>query len=228
MAGGGIVGVLMACVCVALSSCGGDGQDASSAAAPPAPIEHASPGSANVLVLVDLSKDMRGDRLSKARAALDSLVRAVPGSDRIGLAVFADHFNATVPVLPARENRRRLRSAIARFQAVGPSAAYDATLQAYGFQRELASPSRTNAVLVLAHTDDDASRTSYARVRKMLGAQRDGAKLRVRVFTVAYDTGDDSSLRPALAGFAKASAGRHFDATQGDVAAKLRAAWKSL
>jgi uncharacterized protein (DUF58 family) len=226
MAGGGIVGVLMACACVALGSCGGADQDASSAATPPAPITHVHKGNANVLVLADLSEEMDGDRLAKECAALDSLVRAVPSGDRLGLAVFANHFNPVVPVLGARQNRARLRSAIARFQAGGQSAAYDSILQAYGIQRELASSTRANTVLVLAHGEDLASRNSFARIRRLLGSQRHGP--RVRVFTVAYDTSPDSGLREALAAFAKASHGQALTATKENVGQVLRRAWRML
>ena len=226
MTGGGIVTALIASACLALASCGQDDQQDPRAAAAPAPLAHASSGSANVLVLVDLSKQMRGQRLARLQAALDSLVRAVPDADRVGLAVYSDHFNPAVPVLGMRENRKKLRSAITRLQAGGHSTAYDSTLQAYGIQRELASPKRQNSVLVLAHSDDDASRSKAKRVKRMLGSQRDGP--RVRVLTVAYDTPQRSRLRRALRGFAKASRGEAFKASPGDVAAKLRAAWKSL
>src|SRR4051794_36674337 len=114
MPGGGIVAVLIASACLALASCGKADQEAPRAAAAPAPLTHSSSGSANVLVLVDLSKQMRGERLDHLQAALDSLVRAVPDSDRVGLAVYSDHFNPAVPVLGVRENRKRLRSAISR------------------------------------------------------------------------------------------------------------------
>jgi Ca-activated chloride channel homolog len=220
MAGGGIVGVLMACACLALSACGGE----EAASSPVTPIKHSNGARANVLVVVDVSKEMGGDRLSKARAALDSLVRSVPASDRIGLAVFADHFNPAVPVLGVRENRRRLASAIRRLQAGGHSAAYDATVQAYGIQRELASPQRQNTVLILAHSEDSASQSSLARVERLVGSQKGGP--RVRVFTVAYEAGP--ALTKALAGLAKASTGKAFTATDDDVTAKLRRAWAGL
>lgn len=227
MRGRGTVALLIACASVALASCGGNGQDPPRAAAAPPPIHHARGGSANVLVLVDLSKQMDGERLSHAQAALDSLVRAVPSSDRVGLAVYADHFNPAVPVLRADPNRGRLRSAIHRFQAGGDSAPYEATLQAYGIQRELASSGRVNTVLVLAHSEDDASRTSFARVRKLVASQRHD-RLHVRVFTVAYDTEPDSGLREALAELSKASGGQSFSASQDDVGQVLRRAWAGL
>jgi hypothetical protein len=226
MTGGGFVAVVIASACLALASCGKDDQREPRAAAAPAPLTHASSGSANVLVLLDLSTQMRGERLARLQSALDSLVRAVPDSDRVGLAVYSDHFNPAVPVLGMRENRKRLRSAISRVQAGGHATAYDSTLQAYGIQRELASSKRQNSVLVLAHSDDNASKSKAARVRRMLGSQRDGP--RVRVLTVAYDTPRSARLRPALRAFAKVSRGEAFQATPHDVGAKLRAAWKSL
>jgi hypothetical protein len=224
MAGGGIVKVLMACACLALCSCGGGDQEASSAATPPAPIEHPQSGSANVLVVADVSKEMDGDRLSKERAALDSLVRTVPASDRIGLATFSNTFAPVVPVLAARENRARLRAAIRGLKAGGDSAAFDSIVQAYGIQRELAGGARRNSVLVLVHGEDSASQSSPARVKRLLGSQKDGP--RVRVFTVAYET--DAGLAKALAAFAKASKGEAFTATQANVGQMLRRAWSGL
>lgn len=223
------MGLAIACACAALASCGGSDKDSPRAAAapPPPPIHHARAGSANVLVLVDLSKQMDGDRLSHAQAALDSLVRAVPSSDRVGLAVYADHFNPVVPVLGIGQSRARIRSAISRFQAVGDSAAYDATLQAYGIQRELASSNRVNTVLVLAHSEDDSSHTSFDRVRRLIASQRHD-RLHVRVFTIAYDTAASSGLSDALQELAKASGGKSFSASQDDVGQVLRRAWAAL
>ena len=227
MPGRGSFGLAIACACMALSACGGGGRAQPSAATPPPPIKHANGDSANVLVLADLSQQVAGDRLTHLQAALDSLVRAVPGGDRIGLAVFADHFNPAVPVLGVGQNRARLRSAIHRFQAGGDSAPYDAVLQAYGIQRELASSSRVNTVLVVAHSEDDASRSSFARVRRLVGSQRaDGP--RVRVFTIAYDTAASAGLREALSGLAKVSGGKSYSASQDDVGHVLRRAWAAL
>jgi uncharacterized protein (DUF58 family) len=220
----------MACACLALSaplqSCGGSDDDTSRAAAAPAPLTHAHSGTANVLLLVDASKQMDDDHLAKARTALDDLVRAVPPGDRVGLASFSDHFQPVVPVMGARENRRPLRAAIRGLKAAGDSAPYDSTLQAYGVQRELAGGRTLNSVLVLAHGEDLASQNSFARVRRLLGSQRDGPH--VRVFTVAYDTPADSGLRQALAAFAKASHGKAFTATKDDVGQVLRRAWGEL
>jgi uncharacterized protein (DUF58 family) len=228
--GGGIVRTLVACACVAcaapLSACGDDQGGGSPAAAAPVPLEHAHHGTANVLLVVDTSKEMDGDRLSKARAGLDSLVRALPAGDRVGLARFSEQFEPLVPVSEERQNRAPLRKAIASLQPGGDSAAYDSTLQSYGIQRELAGGRKLNTVMVLAAADDSASKSSFARVRRLLGAQTDGP--RVRVFTIAYDTGPSSGLRQALAAFAKASRGKAFTATPGNVGEVLRKAWERL
>lgn len=230
MTGGGIVSVLVACACAVsatpLAGCGKHDGDGTRAAASPAPLKHVRRGTANVLVVVDTSSEMDGERLSKARAALDALARALPAGDRVGLARFSDGFEPLVPVLGVREDRAPLRRAIAALRAGGDSAVYDATLQAYGIQRELAGGRRLNTVMVLAHSEDSASKSSFARVRRLLGAQRDGPRL--RVFTIAYDTDPDSGLREALAEFARASHGRALTATAANLGSVLRAAWKSL
>jgi len=230
MTGGGIVRALVACACMAfvplVAACGSDQPNDSPASAAPAPLEHADGGTANVLLVVDTSKEMDGDRMARARDALDSLVRAVPAGDRVGLARFSEQLEPLVPVSDAKQNRTSLRKAIAGLQPGGDSAVYDATLQSYGIQRELAGGRRLNTVIVLANSEDSASKSSYARVRRLLGAQGDGP--RVRVFTIAYDTSPGSGLREALAAFAKRSQGKAFTATQANVGQALRKAWEGL
>jgi len=218
---------MVACACMAcalsLSACGDDQGGRSPA---PAPLKHAHRGTANVLLVVDSSEEMDGDRLSKARAGLDSLVRAVPASDRVGLARFSEQLEPLVPVSGAAQNRAPLRKAIATLEPAGDSAVYDATLQSYGIQRELAGGRKLNTVHVLAAAEDSASKSSYARVRRLLGARTDGSQ--VRVFTIAYDTKPSSGLRQALRSFARASKGESFTATPANVGAVLRKAWGGL
>jgi Ca-activated chloride channel family protein len=189
-------------------------------------VQHAHHGTANVLLVVDSSKEMDGARLSNARAGLDSLVRAVPAADRIGLARFSEQLEPLVPVSDAAQNRAPLRKAIASLEPGGDSAVYDATLQSYGIQRELAGGRKLNTVVVLAAADDSASKSSYARVRRLLGARTDGSQ--VRVFTIAYDTKPDSGLRDALRAFARVSHGQSFTATPANVGQVLRKAWEGL
>ena len=217
MTGGGFVGVVAACACMVVLGCGEEPR----ADPRPAPVGHESRGVANVLLVVDTSEEMGGERLERARAGLDELVRAVPPSDRVGLARFSAGFEPLVPVTEMKGNRDALRRAIAGLRAAGPSAVYDATLQAYGLQRELAGGRRLNAVIVLAHGDDSASRTTYERVRKLLGS-------RVSVTTIAYDTTPASGLRAALTGFSRASGGVALTATPENLGSVLRRAWRTL
>ena len=230
MTGGAIGKLLVACACVAcalpLSACGDDQGGDPPAAAQRAPVEHAHRGSANVLLVVDSSKEMDGTRLSRARAGLDSLVRSLPGGDRVGLARFSEQLEPVVPVSRAKRNRALLRTAIASLEPGGDSAVYDATLQSYGIQRELAGGRSLNTVLVLAAVEDSASKSSYARVRRLLGSQ--AGRSRVRVFTIAYDTKRASGLRQALRAFARASRGKAFTATPANVGQVLRRAWERL
>jgi uncharacterized protein (DUF58 family) len=230
MKGWGLVRMAVVCACVAsaaaLGACGEDERSDSRAAAAPAPLEHSHRGAANVLIVVDASEGMDGERMGKARAGLDSLVRALPAGDSVGLARFSSHFEPLVPVLAVRENRRQLLAAVSALEPGGDSAVYSATLQAYGIQRELAGGRGANTVIVLAHSEDSASTVPYTRVRRLLGARSHGPG--VRVFTVAYDTDRDSGLREALAEVARASNGKAYTATPDDLGSVLRRAWSSL
>lgn len=223
MTGGGFVGLLMTCACLALAACGEDPR----ATAPPPPVQHESKGVASVLLVIDSSAEMSGERLDRARAGLDALVRAIPASERVGLARFGARFEPLVPVTEMRGNRAALRRAIAALRpGAGAAAPYDAVLQAYGIQRELSGGRALNAVIVVAHAEDSASDASYRRVRRTLGSQSGGPRL--RVMTIAYDTATGSGLREALAAFARASGGDALRAAPEDVEAKLRAAWEAL
>ena len=219
MTGGGIVAALLATAFVL--GCGGAATD--DAAVQPLRVQR---GPANVLLVVDSSEEMDGGRLARARAGLDALVRAMPAADRVGLARFSEQLEPLVPVAGAGRNRRRLRTAIASLRPGGDSAVYDATLQAYGIQRELSAGRHLDTVVVLAHGEDSASRSSFARVRRLLGAQ--GGDARVRVFTIAYDTDPAAGIREAFRAFARAAGGRAYAAGPADVGSVLRTVWKSL
>jgi len=219
MKGGAIAAALLGSAW--LAGCG----HASSDEGAPQPLRVHRAG-ANVVVVVDTSGEMAGERLARARAGLDELVRALPARDHVGLARFSEQLEPLLPVEGARSNRRRLRAAVASLEAGGHSAVYDATLQAYGIQRELAGGRHLNTVVVLAHGEDSASRSSYGRVRRLLGAQ--GSGVRVRVFTIAYDTDPDAGVRQALHAFASVSGGRSYRASPADVDTVLRRVWQAL
>jgi len=205
----------------ALGACGGgdSGDDASAA-----PLKRGDREPANILIVLDASEAMGDDeRLDKAREALDSFARELPEGDGVGLAAYSDRFRPLVPISPVPGVRARLSDALSGVEAAGDAALYDAGLEAYGIQRELAGEDRIDGILLIAHAPDSGSESGAARVEKLFEAQA-GSATRVRVITVSYDDGPAD----ALAALARASGGRAYESDVDELEAVLRKAWNGL
>jgi Mg-chelatase subunit ChlD len=226
MMGGGSARAALAAVAIAaaaaLGACGGDDSGADAAAAP---LKRGERDPANFIIVVEASAAMaEDDRLEDAREALGRFFRELPADDSVGLAAYADRFRPVVPISGVRGNRERLAQAVEELDGAGGSALNDAAIESYGILRELAGAGRLDGVLLIAHSADSGSGASASRVRRLLGAQR-GSVARVRVITVAYDSG---GARGALASFARASGGKAYESEPGELEAVLRRAWSAL
>jgi Ca-activated chloride channel family protein len=227
MIGGGTARVALAgaviALAAALGACGG-GDSGSDARAAPLKRGHRDP--ANFLIVVDSSAAMAEDgRLDAAREGIAAFVRELPADDGVGLAAYSQRFRPLVPISRVRGNRQALAGAVARLEAGGGSALYDAGLEAYGILRELAGSGRIDGVLLIAHSPDSGSDADLAGVRRLLAAQR-GSLARVRVITVAYDA--DGGVRDALSALASASGGKAYESGKDDLEGVLRRAWSGL
>jgi Flp pilus assembly protein TadB len=113
-----------------------------------------TPAKRAVVIAIDASGSMAGARMSDARAAAMSFVRALPTDVAVGVIAFADRVQT--PVSPTMD-RSAIEAAIGAIRAQGDTALIDAVDAALGF-----TPDR---VVVLSDGKDTASTMSMSRLR---------------------------------------------------------------
>jgi Flp pilus assembly protein TadB len=114
-----------------------------------------------VVLAVDVSSSMRGERIESARTAAATFIAELPASVEVGLVTFNDR--AQVAVKPTT-NRRTMIAALSRLDPQGKTALYDAMELALG----LASGSSSRIVL-LTDGSDNASGLALGDITSRIG-----------------------------------------------------------
>jgi len=172
---------------------------------------------ANIMLVVDVSGSMEGDKLKRTKEALVSFVKQVPSDEeRIGLVAFSSDFYEIVPLGRLGDNRQALLAEIDRLAAGGNTAFFYATWRAHHVLTQLHDTERINVVVAMTDGVENASKNYSGRnipgigtVPKLTGKNdRDTAPLvsalqqtdpGVLVFTVAYGSDADLNVLNAIA-----------------------------
>jgi Ca-activated chloride channel family protein len=85
-----------------------------------------------VVLVVDLSGSMAGDKLTHAKEGVRRFVEAIAPHNLVGLVSFSDQVRDMVPIAPIQENKFRIAEIIDRARADGGTALYDAVKAAIG------------------------------------------------------------------------------------------------
>lgn len=80
-------------------------------------------GPVKVLLVLDISSSVAGERLQHLRAASSELLNALKDDDQVGLITFSERLDQLVPLTTDHE---KVRAALERVQAGGRTALYDA------------------------------------------------------------------------------------------------------
>ncbi|MFI5622877.1 type II secretion system F family protein [Nocardioides sp. NPDC051685] len=112
----------------------------------------AQPGGAAVVIVLDASGSMQGERLASARKAAESYLDALPDDIPAGLVTFSGPPQLTVPLTTDRE---RVGAAVRAAQAHDSTYLYDAVV--LGAQTLAKSPG-TRKMLVLSDGEDTSSK----------------------------------------------------------------------
>lgn len=154
---------------------------------------------ADIILVVDVSGSMEGDKLEMTRAGLESFLMRILPDDRVGMITFSS--SATEVVAPAAlsENRIELQRAIGAMNATGKTAVFDAVELARQSLEALPSTGedRMKAIVLLSDGADNASRITLADL------ERNFDETGVSIFPVAYGADADRSILDAIAEFSR-------------------------
>jgi len=161
---------------------------------------------ADVLMVLDTSGSMEGDKMDQAREAAKIFVQNMPSQNRVGLVQFDSAVDLMVPLASAEGNQADILSKIDSLYANGDTALYDAILKSTEFLRQSrdGQDDRIQAVIILSDGQDTASQITLQQVVAQIQAGREDRNP-VIVIPVAY--GGDADIN-ALNSIARASATR--------------------
>lgn len=150
----------------------------------------------NVMLVVDTSGSMRGDKLNNAQAALRAFLSQIPSDqERVGMVEFNSSVVNIIEMDTLANNRATLSGNIDRLQANGNTAMLDAVNTAYGRLQQLNDPERINAIVVMTDGKENASRISLGELADKI--RNSGQK--TIIFCVAYGSDADYNVLQTLA-----------------------------
>ncbi|NJK79764.1 MAG: VWA domain-containing protein [Chloroflexaceae bacterium] len=143
---------------------------------------------ADILLVVDISGSMEGEKLALAKAGLQSFLLRLLPEDRVGLVVFASTATVAVPPAPLSENLIELQDTIQNLFVLDNTAMYDGLALAHTTMNELppTDEERIRAIVLLSDGVDNESTITLEQLAELYG---EGG---VSIFPVAY--GDDADV----------------------------------
>ncbi|GIK29517.1 MAG: VWA domain-containing protein [Chloroflexota bacterium] len=160
---------------------------------------------ADVLLVIDVSGSMDGDKITQARTAAEAFINALEVDNRVGLAVFSDDYREVIPMNRLESNLNQILPAVRNVRANGGTELYLAVQRAVEQMSAVDDANRIRAVVVLSDGQDTGTQgVTLADATRAIGATREDVNP-VIVIPVAY--GSDADIN-ALNAIARASATR--------------------
>ncbi len=167
----------------------------------------------NVILVVDTSGSMEGNKIARTREALLAFVNQIQGPrDRVGILEFSNEIKLEVPLTEmTAENRERLSQQISNMRSDGDTAMIDAVLRARQTLEESGDPEAINAIVVMTDGQENSSRADLNDLQTAFGANQEK---RVVIFTIAFGSDADEKL---LKNIAELGDGQFRRATEMDI-----------
>lgn len=192
-----------------------EGQDALPVESVQAAIDEQQPLS--VIVVIDVSGSMAGERMPQAKAAAASFVQSLGAGDQAAVVVFSD---AVRTVVPLTGDRQQLADGIATLQPEGSTALYEAVQ--VGAYAAASAPSPRSAVVLLTDGENETQASDATRDGSLAVAHGAG----VPIFAIGVGETTDAAYLQELA---SSTGGQYLVATPesvagvyGDIASLLR------
>lgn len=153
---------------------------------------------ADVLLLIDVSGSMQGDKIDQARQAALAFLDKLPAQNRVGLMTFNHIISLNQPLDSFERNSADVRSAISGLIADGDTALYDAVIAAVDLLGQDQSSDRIRAIVLLSDGQDTASVRTLNDMTNAIAGQR-GGKNPILIIPVAYGSDADINALNAIA-----------------------------
>ena len=156
--------------------------------------EEVTKKSSLVVVVVDSSGSMKGNKLPAVQNTLQTYVNSLGPKDQIALVDFDSAIREPVRVDGTSEGRDRGLQFINSLQADGGTRLYDAALTARNWLLQNLRSEAINAVLILTDGADSESSISLEQLAQELQKSGFSTDQRIAFFTIGY--GDEGEFNP--------------------------------
>ena len=147
-----------------------------------------------VVVVVDSSGSMSGNKLPAVQNTLQIYVNSLGPKDRIAMIDFDSQIRPPVLVDGTPQGRDRGLQFISGLQVDGGTKLYDAAIYAQNWLQQNRRPDAINAVLILTDGEDSDSQISLDQLGKELQKSGFSSDQRIAFFTVGY--GNEGEFNP--------------------------------
>jgi Ca-activated chloride channel family protein len=153
----------------------------------------------DLVVVMDISGSMRGDKITSARSSLMQFVGKLDDSDRLQIDLFNDQISTLTPLTPIGEKRQQVIDSVSGIFEINNTSLYDAVLHAYDGLEAEGNPDHIRAIVVLSDGEDTASVATLDDViRKVQASEEEGGNA-IKVFTIAFGEDADADILKQIA-----------------------------
>jgi Ca-activated chloride channel homolog len=149
-----------------------------------------------VVVVVDSSGSMSGDKLPSVQNTLKTYIEGLGPKDQIALIDFDGQVRAPVRADGTPEGRDRGLQFISSLKDEGSTKLYDASLAGRNWLQQNLRPEAINAVLVLTDGEDSGSSISIDQLQQELKKSGFTSDQRIGFFTIGY--GEEGDFNPEV------------------------------
>jgi Ca-activated chloride channel family protein len=153
----------------------------------------------DLVVVLDTSGSMEGDKISSARASLVQFIDMLDDRDRLKVVIFNTELLTLSELSPVGEKRDDVSKRVSGIIERGGTRLYDATLTAYQDLQEEGDPKHIRAVVVLSDGMDTDSEYRLPELMNKLGAGSEEGGKSIKVFTIAFGGDADVEILQKIA-----------------------------
>jgi Ca-activated chloride channel family protein len=164
----------------------------------------------DLIVVMDISGSMSGDKISSARSSLLQFVGKLDDRDRLRIDLFNDQIATLTPLTPIGEKRQQVLDSVSGIFEQNDTRLYDAVLKAYEDLLREGDPDHIRAIVVLSDGDDTASNASLDQVMQQIESSAGEGGNAIKIFTIAFGDDADSDI---LKQIAEPSGGKQYDSS---------------
>lgn len=164
----------------------------------------------DLMVVLDISGSMRGDKIVAARASLLQFLTLLDDRDRVEVILFGSDIIPLNDLAPMSQERASLVTRVSGIVESGNTRLYDAVTFAYDELEAKADPDHIRSIVVLSDGKDTHSQISVEQLIADIDRFSDEGGSSIKLFTIGFGGDADKGI---LQRIADPTGGKQYDAT---------------